>query len=67
MITTLVTRMAEELNSYLANIGIKCRYIHAEVKTLDRVVILRELRLGLFDVLIGVNLLREGLDLLEVA
>ena len=67
LITTLTKRMAEELNSYLANIGIKCRYIHSEVKTLDRVVILRELRLGIFDVLIGVNLLREGLDLPEVA
>lgn len=67
LITTLTKRMAEELSKYLEKIGIKCRYIHSEVKTLDRVEILRELRLGVFDVLIGVNLLREGLDLPEVS
>src|SRR5690606_1929475 len=63
LVTTLTKRMAEELSKYLERAGIKCRYIHSEVKTLDRVEILRELRLGVFDVLIGVNLLREGLDL----
>lgn len=67
LITTLTKRMAEELTAYLANAGIKCRYIHSEVDTLDRVEILRDLRLGKFDVLIGVNLLREGLDLPEVS
>ncbi len=67
LVTTLTKRMAEELSTYLKNINIKTRYIHSEVKTLDRVEILRELRLGIFDVLVGVNLLREGLDLPEVA
>ncbi|QRR03445.1 excinuclease ABC subunit UvrB [Dyadobacter sandarakinus] len=67
LITTLTKRMAEELSKYLDRVGIKCRYIHSEVKTLDRVEILRELRLGVFDVLVGVNLLREGLDLPEVS
>jgi excinuclease ABC subunit B len=67
LITTLTKRMAEELTDYLVKLGIKTRYIHSEVKTLDRVEILRELRLGIFDVLVGVNLLREGLDLPEVA
>lgn len=67
LVTTLTKRMAEELTKYMANLGIKCRYIHSEVDTLDRVEILRDLRLGLFDVLIGVNLLREGLDLPEVS
>lgn len=67
LITTLTKRMAEELSKYLDRVGIKCRYIHSEVKTLDRVEILRELRLGIFDVLVGVNLLREGLDLPEVS
>ncbi|TAF73972.1 MAG: excinuclease ABC subunit UvrB [Bacteroidetes bacterium] len=66
LITTLTKRMAEELSKYLMNAGINTRYIHSEVKTLDRVEILRELRLGIFDVLVGVNLLREGLDLPEV-
>ncbi len=65
--TTLTKRMAEELTKYLLNAGVKTRYIHSEVDTLDRVEILRELRLGVFDVLIGVNLLREGLDLPEVS
>ena len=67
LITTLTKRMAEELSTYLMNIDIKTRYIHSEVDTLDRVEILRELRLGEFDVLVGVNLLREGLDLPEVS
>ncbi|MDN3689738.1 excinuclease ABC subunit UvrB [Cyclobacterium jeungdonense] len=67
LVTTLTKRMAEELDKYLAKIGVKSRYIHSEVKPLDRVEILRELRLGIFDVLVGVNLLREGLDLPEVA
>ncbi|MES2731204.1 MAG: excinuclease ABC subunit UvrB [Bacteroidota bacterium] len=67
LITTLTKRMAEELSKYLDRVGVKCRYIHSEVKTLERVEILRELRLGVFDVLIGVNLLREGLDLPEVS
>ncbi|MVM31579.1 excinuclease ABC subunit UvrB [Spirosoma sp. HMF4905] len=67
LITTLTKRMAEELTKYLDRVGIKTRYIHSEVKTLDRVEILRDLRLGNFDVLVGVNLLREGLDLPEVS
>jgi len=66
-VTTLTKRMAEELTKYMDRVGIKCRYIHSEVATLDRVEILRELRLGIFDVLVGVNLLREGLDLPEVS
>ncbi len=67
LVTTLTKRMAEELNKYMLNLNIKSRYIHSEVDTLERVEILRELRLGTFDVLIGVNLLREGLDLPEVS
>ncbi|WP_299249612.1 excinuclease ABC subunit UvrB [uncultured Cytophaga sp.] len=67
LVTTLTKRMAEELTKYFEGVGIKTRYIHSEVKTLDRVEILRELRLGVFDVLVGVNLLREGLDLPEVS
>lgn len=67
LVTTLTKRMAEELQKFLERAGVKSRYIHSEVKTLDRVEILRELRLGIFDVLVGVNLLREGLDLPEVA
>ena len=67
LVTTLTKRMAEELDKYFDNAGIRCRYIHSEVDTLDRVEILKELRLGTFDVLIGVNLLREGLDLPEVS
>lgn len=67
LVTTLTKRMAEELAKYMAKLGINCRYIHSEVTTLDRVEILRDLRLGNFDVLIGVNLLREGLDLPEVS
>lgn len=65
--TTLTKRMAEELHKFLGRAGIKSRYIHSEVDTLDRVEILRDLRLGEFDVLVGVNLLREGLDLPEVS
>lgn len=67
LVTTLTKRMAEELAKYMSRVGIRCRYIHSEVDTLERVEILRDLRLGLFDVLIGVNLLREGLDLPEVS
>ncbi|MCE3279118.1 MAG: uvrB [Bacteroidetes bacterium] len=67
LVTTLTKRMAEELNKYMMNIGIRCRYIHSEVDTLERVEILRDLRMGKFDVLIGINLLREGLDLPEVS
>ena len=67
LITTLTKRMAEELSKYLLEAQVKTRYIHSEVDTLDRVEILRELRLGVFDVLVGVNLLREGLDLPEVS
>ncbi|WP_109830381.1 excinuclease ABC subunit UvrB [Reichenbachiella versicolor] len=67
LVTTLTKRMAEELSKYLIDLNIKTRYIHSEVDTLDRVEILRELRLGVFDVLVGVNLLREGLDLPEVS
>ncbi|SDK69976.1 excinuclease ABC subunit B [Catalinimonas alkaloidigena] len=67
LVTTLTKRMAEELTRFLERLNVKCRYIHSEVKTLDRVEILRDLRLGLFDVLVGVNLLREGLDLPEVS
>ncbi|MCF6359482.1 MAG: excinuclease ABC subunit UvrB [Cyclobacteriaceae bacterium] len=67
LITTLTKRMAEELTKFLSRASVKCRYIHSEVDTLERVEILRELRLGVFDVLVGVNLLREGLDLPEVS
>ncbi|MDP2174367.1 MAG: excinuclease ABC subunit UvrB [Bacteroidota bacterium] len=67
LVTTLTKRMSEELAKYLTKLGIKCQYIHSEVKTLDRVEILRNLRLGKIDVLIGINLLREGLDLPEVS
>ena len=67
LVTTLTKRMAEELDKYFDNNGLRCRYIHSEVDTIERVEILRDLRLGLFDVLIGVNLLREGLDLPEVS
>jgi excinuclease ABC subunit B len=67
LVTTLTKRMAEELAKYLTKLEIKCRYIHSEVETLERVEILRDLRNGVFDVLIGINLLREGLDLPEVS
>jgi excinuclease ABC subunit B len=67
LVTTLTKRMSEELTKYLIKNGVKCRYIHSEVDTLERVEILRDLRLGKFDVLVGINLLREGLDLPEVS
>lgn len=67
LITTLTKKMAEELTEYLSEYGVMVRYLHSEVDTLDRVKILRDLRLGVFDVLVGVNLLREGLDLPEVS
>jgi len=67
LVTTLTKRMSEELSKYFAKVNLKCRYIHSEVDTMERVEILRDLRLGVFDVLIGVNLLREGLDLPEVS
>ena len=67
LITTLTKRMAEELNKYFLNINIKSRYIHSDVDTIERVEILNQLRAGSFDVLVGVNLLREGLDLPEVS
>ncbi len=67
LVTTLTKRMAEELQKYLDRMGILCRYIHSEIDTLERVEILQQLRAGVFDVLIGVNLLREGLDLPEVS
>lgn len=67
LVTTLTKRMAEELTKYMARVQIRCRYIHSDVDTLERVEIMQDLRLGLFDVLVGVNLLREGLDLPEVS
>ena len=67
LVTTLTKRMAEELNSYLERLGVRCRYIHSDVETLARIEIMDQLRQGLFDVLIGVNLLREGLDFPEVS
>lgn len=67
LVTTLTKRMAEELTAYLTRMGIRCNYIHSDVDTLERIQIMDDLRKGLFDVLIGVNLLREGLDLPEVS
>ena len=67
LITTLTIRMAEELTNYLKNIGIKVAYLHSEVKTLERMKIIRELRLGTYDVVVGINLLREGIDIPEVS
>ena len=67
LVTTLTKRMAEELNNYLAKIDIKCAYMHSDVETMDRIQIIDDLRLGVIDVLVGVNLLREGLDLPEVS
>lgn len=67
LVTTLTKRMAEELNSYLERLGVRCRYIHSDVETMQRIEIMDQLRQGLFDVLIGVNLLREGLDFPEVS
>src|SRR5436309_6229191 len=67
LVTTLTKRMAEDLAEYYSEVGVKCNYLHSEVSTLDRIKILRDLRRGVFDVLIGINLLREGLDLPEVS
>jgi len=67
LVTTLTKRMAEDLAEYYSEVGVRCRYLHSEVSTLDRIKILRDLRKGEFDVLIGINLLREGLDLPEVS
>jgi len=67
LVTTLTKRMAEELTTYLSRMGVRCNYIHSDVDTMDRIQIMDDLRKGLFDVLIGVNLLREGLDLAEVS
>jgi excinuclease ABC subunit B len=67
LVTTLTKKMAEDLTDYLKEIGIKVRYLHSDIKTLERMMILRDLRLGVFDVLVGINLLREGLDLPEVS
>jgi len=67
LVTTLTKRMAEDLSEYLRGMGLKVRYLHSEIKALDRIGILRDLRLGNFDVLVGINLLREGLDLPEVS
>jgi excinuclease ABC subunit B len=67
LVTTLTKRMAEDLAEYFSEVGVRCRYLHSEIDTLERVRILRDLRRGEFDVLIGINLLREGLDLPEVS
>ena len=67
LVTTLTKKMAEDLSEYLSSVGLRVRYLHSEVKTIERVKILRDLRLGDFDVLVGINLLREGLDLPEVS
>jgi len=67
LVTTLTKRMSEDLSEYFSEVGVRCRYLHSEVETLDRIKILRDLRKGEFDVLIGINLLREGLDLPEVS
>jgi len=67
LVTTLTKRMSEDLSEYYSEVGVKCNYLHSEVSTLDRMKILRELRMGVFEVLIGINLLREGLDLPEVS
>jgi excinuclease ABC subunit B len=67
LVTTLTKRMAEDLTDYLAELGLKVRYLHADIETIERVEILRDLRAGAFDVLVGINLLREGLDLPEVS
>jgi len=67
LVTTLTKRMAEDLTDYLLDLGIQCRYLHSDIETVERVEIIRDLRAGVFDVLIGINLLREGLDMPEVA
>ncbi len=67
LVTTLTKKMAEDLTDYLLEMGLRVRYLHSEVETLERIAILRDLRKGVFDVLVGINLLREGLDLPEVS
>src|SRR5213595_1599431 len=67
LVTTLTKRMSEDLAEYYSEVGVRCRYMHSEIETLERVKILRDLRKGEYDVLIGINLLREGLDLPEVS
>ncbi len=67
LVTTLTKRMAEELTQYLSEVGIRVRYLHSDIETLERIAILTDLRQGGFDVLVGINLLREGLDLPEVS
>ena len=67
LVTTLTKRMAEDLSTYYQELGVRVRYLHSDIDTLERVQILRDLRLGTFDVLVGINLLREGLDLPEVS
>src|SRR6202007_1120905 len=67
LVTTLTKRMAEDLTEYYSELGIRVRYLHSDIETLERIEILRDLRLGEFDVLVGINLLREGLDLPEVS
>ena len=67
LVTTLTKKMSEELTDYFASLGLKVRYLHSEIETIERVELLRDLRLGVFDVLVGINLLREGLDLPEVS
>lgn len=66
-VTTLTKKMAERLTDYLKNAGIRVKYLHSEIDTLERMEIIRDLRMGLFDVLVGINLLREGLDVPEVS
>src|SRR5690606_25598498 len=67
LVTTLTKKMAEDLNDYLQEMGVKSMYLHSEIDTLERIDILRDLRLGVYDVVVGINLLREGLDLPEVS
>ena len=67
LVTTLTKRMAEDLTDYLGEIGVRVRYLHSDIETVERVEIIRDLRLGEFDVLVGINLLREGLDIPEVS
>ena len=67
LITTLTKKMSEDLTDYLKDIGIKVQYLHSEIKTLERIEIIRESRMGTYDVLIGINLLREGIDIPEVS
>ena len=67
MVTTLTKRMSEDLTDYLSGLNIRVRYLHSDINSLERVKILRDLRIGSFDVLVGINLLREGLDLPEVS